>query len=339
MVEGEYNKKLKSVMLNFNCIYKVNFDNRSPEILEKVSEEFNSLSEFKSGSRNHRGKGFIDFEDDFDIEFILKPPLFDQENSTNTKKWRYEFSISNKNILAKRFRYELYYEGRQEPEYREADIFWIKPCDVLLIKGSEKACEQISKYLTNFINVGFDPIQFDPEFLLWMSYKYQSDGKLNDMLLFEKMDKTRTQGILTNENDIRVKEGQGRMIPIPTLYGLLNEQELSHVGGDFQFKNEYKLNAKLSIDLTMYIYSEHALNGKTYSEKCSLAFPFIIELINIFEAWEKRDYNDDKFPDDKFFDSSLESFQKQIEDSIESINELKEKYNNLRNGKGVEDVT
>lgn len=341
MAEEEDNKIRKPVSLNFNCIYQVNIDNRNSENLKKVIAEFNNLPLFQKGERAKRGKGFDEFEEDFDIEFVIKPRLFEnQEDSTLLHKMRYTLSISDKNILAKRFRYEKYREGRKEPELREADIFWIKPRDILLIKGSEEACEMINSYLMRFKTAGFIPIEFDHEFLLWMCYKYEKfNGKLSDVLQFVRIDKSRTQGTDSHENDIRVKECEGWMIPIPTLYGLLNKQELSHIGGDFKLKTEnkkYTINAKLATDLSIYVYSEHALKGVTYSEKCAYSFPFVLELIEIFREWDKRKEYDDKYPDDKFFDDAIESFQQQIEYSIERIGKLKEKYRNKRNG--VENV-
>lgn len=338
MIEDDDKGPKKSIMLNFSHVYKVNFSDRNTEAIKKLSDEFGQLPEFKNGDRNNKGKGFINFDNDFDIEFIMNPP-YDAEDQEHNLRYQRPISIKNDNILCKRFRYEEYYEGRTEPQYREADIFWIKPSDILLIKGSEKACQKISKYLGRLTNAGFDQIKFNHHFLLWMSYKYEKyDGKLSNDLKFEKMDKSRTQGVNTNENDIRVKEGQGKMIPIPTLYGLLNEQKLSHVGGDFELEENFKINAKLATELSFFVYSYHDLSGKTYSEKCGYAFPFMIEILDIFDKWEKRQRNDDKCPDDNFFDSAIESFKTQIEYSIESIEELKEEYRNLRNGEGVEDA-
>lgn len=342
MVDEEDNKKITpSIKLNFDGIYKVNFNKRNSEALKNLTNEFNNLPMFKKGNRNNRGVGFKEFEDDFDIDFMInRSKTFPIKNSEKTHEMNVQQSISNKNILAKRFRYEIYGEGREEPQYKEADVFWIKPCDIILIKGSEKACNQIyNKYLGGFVNGGISPIKFSHAFLLWLCYiSDKSDGKLSIDLKFEKMDKSRTRGVDTNENDISVKEGQGRMIPIPTLYGLLNDQELSHIGGDFEFREKYKLNAKLATKLNIYVYSEHALRKKTYSEKCALSFPFIIEIIDIFEKWDGKTDDDDKYPSDEFFDSAIEAFRIQMELSIENIEELKVKYGKLRKREGVEDV-
>jgi len=329
MVEDD-EKIRKPLKLNFNRIYKVNFNDRNSEAIQNLVDEFDNLPNYEPGRRNAVGKGFENFENDFDIEFDIYSP-HELVSQMNTQQ-----SISNRHIIAKRFRYEIYSEGRDEPQIREADIFWIKPRDILLIKGGDKASEQIFNYLAGFTSAGFKQIEFADEFLLWMSYKYEKfDGKLSNNLIFEKMDKTRTMGIETNENDITVKEALGMTIPLPTMYGLLNEQNLYHIGGDFQFR-DYRINAKLAQKMSIYVYSLHALNGKTYSEKCAFSFPFILEIIEIFENWDGRDVDDDKFPDDDFFEDTIKKFKKQIDYSIEKIEVLKEKYRNLRNG--VENV-
>jgi len=337
---GDEDKTGKNfILLNFNRVYKVKFNNRTSNSLKKLTDEFNRLPKFKEGTKSNRGEGFLDFEDDFKINFVMKHSWKSRDQTCKElEDMNFEKDISNKNIVTKIFRYEDYTKGKQDPQLTEADLFWIKPYDILLIRGGKKTCELISeKYLVKFTNAGFEQIKFTPEFLLWMCFKYESEGKLSDDLIFQKMDKSRTQGIGTNENDIIVREGQGRMIPIPTIYGLLNDQELFHVGGDFNFREEYTLNVKLAKDLSIFIYSEHELKGKSYDKKCSLSFPFILELIGVFEEWNaKDDDDDDKYPDDDFFNSSIDSFRTQVEYSIECLNKLKEKYNKLRSN-GVAD--
>lgn len=338
------------VQMNFNRIYKVIFDDKEPETLKKVTENFNQLTKFKKGNPNNPGEGFKNFDEDFIIKpFIVKPDINfedylndsedskedDPDDSKKVKKMRLEKIISNENILTKRFCYESYIAGRKEAQNVEADIFWIKPCDVLLVKGSKTACEKVSKYLLKFPTIGFDEIKFDHDFLLWILYKFNLDGKLTNDLIIEKIDKGRTHGINTNENDIEFRDGQSRIMPLPTIYGLLNDHKLFHLGGDYKFRDDYKLNVKLATELTMQIYSDHALRGKTYEEKCHLSFPFIIEMIEIFEKW--ININDEyKYPNDEFFDSAIEEFKEQYENSLEGIGDLKKKYENLR--KGVKDA-
>jgi len=328
MVEDTESKKSR---LNFTRIYKINFNERDTESIQKLTDEFENLPTFRGmNDRNNKAKGFIPFEDDFDIKFQLEP-LY--EEGQNAEEWFIrDISISNGTLLAIRFRYEEFFEGKTEPQIREADLFWFKNFDILLIKGSEQACKKIQPYLTQFTSGGFEQISFDDEFLLWMSYRYQDDMKLSDNLEFIRMDKTRTQGTNTNDNDIRVREGQGRMIPIPTLYGLLNEQKLSHVGGDFRYKNDFIINAKLADDVSIFVYSTNALSGKSYSEKCELAFPFIIEIIDVFNKWDNRNSDDNKYPDDDFFDSTIRTFETEITYAIENLSNLKERYEELRNG-------
>lgn len=333
MVEANNNGSRKN-RLNFTHIYKVNFSDENNETIQQLTDEFNSLPDFRNGDRNNKGKGFLEFNDDFNFEFIINPP-YEIEDQNHNMRYERPISIQNGSVLCKIFRYEEYFEGRNEAQYREADIFWIKPFNILLIKGSEQACKKIYNYLVGFNSAGFAKIEFNDYFLLWMSYKYEKfDGELSPNLIFSRMDKSRTQGSNTNENDIRVREGRGWMIPIPTLYGLLNEQRLSHIGGDFTYKDDILINAKLADDVSIFIYSSNDLSGKIYSEKCEYAFPFIIEIVDIFEKWGQRTSDDNKYPDDEFFDSAIESFRTQIEYSMESIGELKEKYRNLRNGAG-----
>jgi hypothetical protein len=336
MMVEDNNSGPKRTRLNFTRIYKVNFNERNIEAIHQLTEEFNNLPQFTEGDRNNNGKGFIPFEDDFDIKFELKP-VYDEDEGPDNWFFR-DISISNNSLMAKRFRYEEYFEGKNEPQLREADVFWIKPFDILLMKGSEQACKKIYPYLAEFTSTGFKKIKFDDKFLLWLSYKYEDDGKLSNDLTFNRMDKSRTQGTNTNENDIQVREGEGRMIPVPTLYGLLNKQNLAHIGGDFKYKDIITINAKLAADVTIFVYSSNNLSGKEYSEKCELVFPFIIEIIDVFNKWDSRDSDNNKFPPDEFFNSSIESFRIQMEYAIESIEELKEKYRDLREGTGVEDA-
>ena len=155
-----------------------------------------------------------------------------------------------------------------------------------MIKGSKEACEKIAKYLTKFNNAGFDEINFDHDFLLWILYRYdQFDGVLSNDMQIERIDKGRTQGTNSNENDISFKDGQSRVTPLTTIYGLLNEHQISHIGGDYKFRSD-RLNFKTATDLTIHIYSEHVLRQKTYAEKCELSFPAIIEIVEVYEPME-----------------------------------------------------
>jgi|GEM_PF-4185091 hypothetical protein len=338
MVEEDDNNKVSTtIKLNFRCIYEVNFNHEDTKALKNITNEFNNLPKFKEDTLGNSNEGFMDFTDDFKIEPFIVRPCVDPKDSSETTKLRYEKKISNKDILSKRFRYATYTEGRNEPNYVEADIFWIKPCDVLLIKGGKSACDKITDYLIRFNNVGFTEIKFDHDFLLWILYRYdQYNGVMSSSttadIIIEKIDKGRTHGEDTNENDIEFKDGQSRLMPFTTLYGLLINHEILHIGGDFQFrKKDHKINAKLAKDITMHIYADHVLKGKSYGEKCALAFPFIIEMMEIFENWTKMPAKS-KYPDDKFFDSAKESFETQMHYSLEGIKELKKKYKKLRKG-------
>lgn len=345
--EKDENQVTNPIKLNFRCIYRVSLNEKDNKALEKITKEFNDLPEYEEGTPENAGEGFTDFDDDFEIKkFIVKPPMKSMKSEANIKTMRYEKPIYNEDIISKRFRYEIYTEGRTEPKLIEADIFWIKPCNILLIKGSKLASTKIDKYLSKFTNAIFNEVKFEHDFLLWILYRYdQYDGMLNintsTDVIIEKIDKGRTHGEDTNENDIEFKEGQSRLMPFTTLYGLLINHEILHIGGDFEFrktpKKSNKINAKLATDITMHIYADHILRGKSYGEKCGLAFPFIIEMIEIFEKWIKLP-SKTKYPDDKFFDSAKESFEYQMKYSLRGIKDLKSRYSILRGNKGVQDA-
>ena len=110
---AEDDKRAVPIQMNFNCIYKVKFSKRSEEFLKNLTKEFNNLPEFEAGSPVKPGKGFIDFDNDF--EFIVKPVVDykSRDDPSKVKQMRYEKTISNQNILKKRFRYEKYFEGKK----------------------------------------------------------------------------------------------------------------------------------------------------------------------------------------------------------------------------------
>jgi hypothetical protein len=340
MVESE--QKVAPIKMNFSYIYKVNFNNNDPK-LDDLTKEFNNLKIFEDGDSRHPGEGFKDFDDDFKIDVIVKPNAKypeskdpDDQDSENVKKMRYEISISNNNILTKRFRYEKYFEGKKEAQIREGDIFWIKSCNVILIKGSLEACRKINDYLTKFTTAGFDKIDFEHDFLLWLVYKYQeSEGKLSNDFEFMKIVRGRTQGTDSNENDISFRDCQSRMVPLTQIYGLLNDHEISHIGGFFKFRDEYKISLKIATDLSIHLYSDLILSGKSYLEKCNLAIPVILEIIYIFESWKKLSPKN-KFPDETFFESMKQSFKEQIDDALQGFDSLNSRYAELRCENGVD---
>lgn len=310
-----------SIQLNFNKIYRLKIPNDEDklEIFNKIEKDFNDLSNFEKGSQSHPGKGFIDFEDSF-------------KNKLNAQKRLEETKIKN-NILAKKFVYENYIKDLEFPQLIEAHVFLVKNNEFLAIKGGEKSCEKIEKYLLKFDSVGFEELNWNHDFLMWILYSFdQHEGKLLSNIDCFRIKKGRTEGRDSNENDIRSDNVQYKKIPLTILYGLLNKHEIRHLGAVLEKDHKNKLNVNLDVKKPLFVYANYSLKGKNYIEKCELILSFINDLIKMFERWERLDEKK-KYPNSKFFKSIKKSFNDDIKNALEGFDDLQKKYEELRGKK------
>ena len=233
-------------------------------------------------------------------------------------------------IIKKRFFF------KKNDKESHADLFWIVPCNLFLIRGSIEISKKLMKELRLILKKEeIKEIEIENDFLMWIASQYSTNkGKLSKYMFIDQIDQGGTiksaKGTSASRvNEIRLKKGHRTDLSLPAIYGLVNDHKFSLIGGDFTLRKN-TINLKLTTKNTILAYSNQKdLKNKVIEAKYGLVFPLINELVNIIEFWNNLD-NDLKYPDDNYMKAMSESFELQVDECRKNLQILKTKYSELR---------
>jgi len=303
------------------------------EKYDECFNDFENLPEYEKGSSESPAEGFKNENiklKDFDLYNL-------QEYGTkNSIQMSNQSSVNAENILKKSFYIEEYQRNSTDPILSRVDIFWILPCNLLVMNGGHDAAKKAFKSIKTILKSRFEEIELEHDFLVWITCRLlRCGGKLNaddESLIIRRIDKGNTKnldkGTSRVPRDISVKHGIQAELSLPTIYGLVNQHEFASIGGEFSYRKE-TINAQLSAKKGIHVYAQAALKGKDYEERCNIALPFIIDIINVFDVWKNLD-NKMKYPDKEYMDKMNKSLKEQIEECEENFKQLQKYYLGLR---------
>lgn len=103
-----------AVKMNFNRILKIIFkeDNNFNIGYSDLVDFFESLNKYSPGNKNIPHEGFCDMEESNKIKFVIPK----SDNSTFIDNDEFYSEMCVKNILCKTFRYETYFENKNEAQ-------------------------------------------------------------------------------------------------------------------------------------------------------------------------------------------------------------------------------
>lgn len=329
MVESQI-KMHKHIHMNFTKIIRTAVTDNN---YENLFRDFEHLQEYEKGTSESPSEGFKDENielEDFDLYNLQEYGTINPVHMSN------QSSVNAENILKKSFYIEEYPRNSTDPILSRVDIFWILPCNLLLMNGGHDAAKKAFKNIKPILKTGFKEIELEHDFLVWITCRLlRCGGKLktdDESLIIRRIDKGNTKNLEKGTSrvprDISVKHGIQAELSLPTIYGLVNQHEFASIGGEFSYRKD-TINAQLSAKKGIHVYAQAALKGKEYEERCNIALPFIIDIINVFDIWEKLD-NKMKYPDKKYMDKMNKSLKEQIEECEENFKQLQEYYLNLR---------
>jgi hypothetical protein len=315
--------------MNFTKIIRTTI---TKEEFTEYKKYFENLPEYKKGTPEGFKDEKIDLEG-FDLHHIH------EYGADNPIYMSCQSSINAEDIIKKSFYVEEYLQDSTVPILYRVDIFWILPCNLLLMNGGHDNAKKALKNIEHILKKkGFKEIELEHDFLVWITCRLlRRKGKLRDndeSLIIKRIDKGNTKNLNVTSGssivprDITVKHGIQAELALPTIYGLVNEHEFSSIGGEFSFRDD-TINAQLSAKRGIHVYAQAALKSKGYEERCNIVFPFIIDIINVLNIWKKLD-NKKRYPDKKYMAKMNKSFEEQINECKKNFKILENKYSLLR---------
>lgn len=318
--ELEESRKYKKSLV-FSKILKT----EGKESDEFYIQELERLPKYSKGTKEAKGKGFRTLNENFElIEFYIKS--HSEKNPVGLPNY-----VNPKRILTTQYVSENYTSGSVEPYIVTVDIFWIRQFNILLMNGPKNLCEDAYDEITDIAKVKFINVKFKHHFLVWIPYRLNNAKgelfpELSVNLIADGVTQTKqSQGNVPRK--ISIDKSIEALMTLPAIYGLVNEHKFYSIGGDFKFRNEL-LKVNLSNN-GIHIKINKFLKNKDHGERCTIVFPFIIEMVNVFDYWENLD-KPNKFPDENFLEFMEDSFNNQVDACLKNLEKLKKVYKELR---------
>lgn len=263
------------------------------------SEIHDNLPEFEQGSFSHPGDGFEllsirDYiRDDEDIDDDLEAVADD--------------------LLGIRYQYEKFMEREAEidgerrtvhiPTINDVDIYWIHP-EFVALRGQKGEMESAKERLQRVLSTGvlLREIQFDPDFLLWLFFKYRTDDEPTSGLGIRKLTDSEAKGredYFGRSNVVSDSQNLGQSTPL--LIGILRQKSVSMLEGFFTM-DDHQIAAKIEKSKIHVKASKGTISNTTNDTlRMTLAINFVKELVELYEHWESLDPVD-KYPPFEFFE-------------------------------------
>lgn len=327
MVEEESNESIEKYKksLSFSKIVKVIGDKSD----EYYKSEFDRLPVYQRGSRESKGQGFRSLESKFEIpEFYVKIHSKSKDNSLGQLG-----CVDVKRILKTQYVSEKYSGNNDEPSEVTVDIFWIREHDLMLMNGPKSQCNDAFEEIENLGTLNVKEIKFVHDFLMWIPYKLNiANGELYPELSVTII----ADGVTQNKSStgivpkkISIDKSIAALMALPSIYGLVNQHKFYSIGGDFTFRNKFFLKVTLSNN-GIHIKINNTLKNKEHGERCSIVFPFIIEMVNVLKYWKGLDPKE-KYPDEEFLKYLEDTFDEQVKECKDNFKKLREDYKKRRN--------
>ncbi|MCZ3367066.1 MULTISPECIES: hypothetical protein [Methanobacterium] len=287
--------------------------------------ELRRLPNYVKGNRESRGKGFRPLDGLFEItNFYIK--IHSENNPLGITNY-----IDVNRILKIQYVSERYTGTNTEPTEETVDIFWIRQYNLILMNGPKKLCEDAYNELTNINKVEFTDVVFKHDFLMWIPYRLNNaKGKLFPELFVNII----ADGVTQNKSStgivpkrLVIDKSIEALMTLPAIYGLVNKHKFYSIGGDFDFRKE-PLRVTISNN-GIHIKITSLLKHKDHGERCAIVFPFIIEMVNVLKYWEGLDAPE-RYPDEAFLEEIENSFNNQILECQNNLEELKKEYKEKR---------
>lgn len=247
------------------------------------------------------------------------------------------------NLSSFRYLYEDWYESEADvdgerrvvkiPRVNDVDIYWKYP-DYMFFRGqqtdSDQTEEDIKKELRGRTNL--DTVTFEPDFLLWILYKYRNDDSLSSNLEARLLTECETTGPEDNYGG-RNEVGDSADIckSVPLLDALLRQKDLTMLEGNFQVHTNH-VGAKIGSRGRVHVKASRG-DVKTSNQlrRMALSLQFLEEFTELYKDWRDNMSPKDKYPPDSFFEEIRDECDTQGNRIIYSIKPVLDEYRQKRN--------
>lgn len=305
-------------------------DLSSGDAEELRGQLLDSLPSFSTGTPASEGDGYESLDL---VEYV--------ENHGGIKEELREVADE---IVDLEYKYESYpteaievvdIEGRETRAFprniKSAYVFWQYP-DYLFIQGSKSKAREVGPKVNAAFgkNVHLTSVEFDPNFLLWLFYKYDNGGRVPGEISIEKLTAAEVEGEMPDfGRNNRIDKSRDVSASLALIAGLLQNMDLSVIEGEFLIAGE-KIDADIRKEGRVQVRAGLDLQTKSDLERALIGIKFLTEVSDLYEDWKTMDPTD-KIPHPEYFAELREKAVDQDAEFNFDFDELVYHYADLRN--------
>lgn len=235
---------------------------------------------------------------------------------------------------------EAYVDGERKNvdviDETNADIYWLHP-DFAVFRGAkgdaEDAKGDTSRSLSGDIQLG--TIRFNPDFLLWVYYRYKNDKDLDNNL---EVDRLTDADVVGDRDpfggDNKVGDSEDLAQSVPLIAAVLMGKDMDMLQGNFSLFNE-SVKAEIQRNKVHVKASYGSVSSADSVRRVAIALAFMRELMDAHETWKQLP-DDEKYPPFGFFRDIYQVASQHNVDINEISEEMRREYANKR-GEDLED--
>jgi len=258
------------------------------------------LPTYHQGSPTDPGHGFakIDLEDWIGVDSLLEPEL--EALADETIAFRY---------IVEEYHEEEFVdiEGNTEVAYSRStntvDVYWLFP-DFLFLRGTKNNVQEVKNYLRQLSHeIQLNKMEFEPDFLIWIFYKYYSNQNLRDRFRVHRL----TDAKITGEHDVfgkkrRISDSTDLIKSPSVLTAILRGEDLMTLGSHFSSGSFDKVSADISAGGRIHVKAQSgSIQDSRPLRRILISLRFIENLSSTYIQWENLEPRD-KYPPVIFFE-------------------------------------